>query len=237
MRRCLCRRRGGDDDAAGVRRPGPQTFKRPPQSDEPSVEHRSPLLRRSPVLLLPTCARSDPATPRTWLRCGWPAMTDSTGWCWSSRTGCPGYTVGYRPLPAHADGSGARSRYPKRARWWRSRSTPATGGGWSGDARTYFGPSTVTANTAEVTEVKSAGDFEAVLTWVVGLRDQGSVPSPRTRRTTSLGHRLSALSATSRDAVLHVLAVDLRDLHVSGVGPFGPGELTPKRLLHLRRNS
>jgi hypothetical protein len=47
---------------------------------------------------------------------------------------------------------------------------PATADGWSGDARTYFGPSTVTASTAEVTEVKAAGDYEAVLTWVVGLR-------------------------------------------------------------------
>lgn len=35
---------------------------------------------------------------------------------------------------------------------------------------TYEGPSRVTADTAEVTEVVRTGDFEAHLTWVIGLR-------------------------------------------------------------------
>ncbi|MGV0836149.1 hypothetical protein ABQE92_11250 [Mycolicibacterium thermoresistibile] len=48
----------------------------------------------------------------------------------------------------------------------------ATASGWTTGERTYFGPSTVTADTAVITEAKEAGDFEAVLTWVVGLRAQ-----------------------------------------------------------------
>ena len=48
----------------------------------------------------------------------------------------------------------------------------ATGSGCGGGPRTYFGPQAVTADTAVVTEAKAAGDFEAVLTWVVGLRSE-----------------------------------------------------------------
>jgi hypothetical protein len=82
----------------------------------------------------------------------------------------PGYTVGYRPPPAQADGSGEEIPLPGASAMVKVSLNPATGVGWIGDARTYFGPSTVAANTAEVTEVKAAGDFEAVLSWVVGLR-------------------------------------------------------------------
>ena len=42
--------------------------------------------------------------------------------------------------------------------------------GWGGGEPTYTGPSTLSADTASVTEIKGAGDFEAVLTWAVGLR-------------------------------------------------------------------
>ncbi len=80
----------------------------------------------------------------------------------------PGYTVGYRPLPAHADGSGAEIPLPGASALVQVTLTPATG--WDSDRRTYSGPSTVTGGTASVTEVKAAGDFEAVLSWVVGLR-------------------------------------------------------------------
>jgi hypothetical protein len=83
----------------------------------------------------------------------------------------PGYTVGYRPLPAHADPSGAEIPLPGANAAVQVTLTPATG--WDSNARTYFGPSTVTGGTATVTEVKAAGDFEAVLSWVAGL---GKVP-------------------------------------------------------------
>jgi hypothetical protein len=83
----------------------------------------------------------------------------------------PDHTVGYRPLPAQADGSGKDIPLPGASAVVKIVLTPASGNGWGGVPRTYFGPSTVTAaNTASVTEAKAAGDFEAVLTWVVGLR-------------------------------------------------------------------
>ncbi len=85
----------------------------------------------------------------------------------------PGYTVGYRPLPAQMDASGAEIPLPGASALVQVSLSPATADGWSGDARTYFGPSTVTADTATVTEAKAAGDFEAVLTWVAGLRAKG----------------------------------------------------------------
>lgn len=82
----------------------------------------------------------------------------------------PGYTVGYRPLPAHADASGKEIPLPGASAVAQVVLMPATAAGWGGTAQTYFGPSTVTADTAVITEAKSAGDFEAMLTWVAGLR-------------------------------------------------------------------
>jgi len=84
----------------------------------------------------------------------------------------PSYTIGYRPLPAHADGSGNEIPLPGASTFVQVTLIGATGGGWGGVERTYFGPSTVTADTAVVTEATRAGDFEAVLTWVVGMRSQ-----------------------------------------------------------------
>jgi hypothetical protein len=82
----------------------------------------------------------------------------------------PGYTAGYRPLPARADASGEEIPLPGSGALLQVTLTPATAAGWGDGERTYFGPSTVAANTAAVTEVKAAGDFEAMLTWAVGLR-------------------------------------------------------------------
>lgn len=83
----------------------------------------------------------------------------------------PGYTVGYVPLPARADGSGFEIPLPGAAALVQVTLTPATGDGWAGGQRSYHGPPAVTADrAAAVTEAKVAGDFEAVLTWVVGLR-------------------------------------------------------------------
>lgn len=82
----------------------------------------------------------------------------------------PGYTVGYRPLPAHADASGFEIPLPGATALVAIAMTPATGQGWGGGEPTYTGPSTLSADTASVTEIKGAGDFEAVLTWAVGLR-------------------------------------------------------------------
>jgi hypothetical protein len=84
----------------------------------------------------------------------------------------PGYQIGYRPLPMQADPSGADIPLPGASAAVRITLTPATASGWSTAERTYFGPSTITADTAVVTEAKAAGDFEAVLSWVVGLRSE-----------------------------------------------------------------
>ena len=83
----------------------------------------------------------------------------------------PGYTVGYRPLPARADASGFEIPLPGAAAMVQIALNPATAAGWGGGEPSYLGPSTVRANaTAVITEVAAAGDFEAVLTWAVGLR-------------------------------------------------------------------
>ncbi|SEH74484.1 hypothetical protein SAMN04489835_3566 [Mycolicibacterium rutilum] len=84
----------------------------------------------------------------------------------------PGYTVGYRALPAHADASGKVIPLPGADAMVLVTLNPATATGWTDGEQTYFGPSTVRADTRQVTEVKEAGDFEAVLTWVVGLRQK-----------------------------------------------------------------
>ena len=86
--------------------------------------------------------------------------------------GVPSYTVGYRPLPAHADGSGNEIPLTGASTFAQVVFTGATGNGWTDGVPTYFGPSTVTGDTAVITEAKAAGDFEAVLTWVVGLRSE-----------------------------------------------------------------
>jgi hypothetical protein len=82
----------------------------------------------------------------------------------------PGYQIGYRPLPMQADASGAEIPVPGASTAVRITLTSATASGWSTGERTYFGPSTIAADTTVVTEAKAAGDFEAVLTWVAGLR-------------------------------------------------------------------
>jgi hypothetical protein len=81
----------------------------------------------------------------------------------------PGYRIGYRPLPMQKDASGADIPLPGANAAVRISLSAATAAGWDNGARTYFGPPTVTGDTAVVTEAKEAGDFEAVLTWVVGL--------------------------------------------------------------------
>lgn len=84
----------------------------------------------------------------------------------------PGYTVGYRPLPARQDASGFEIPLPGAGALLEMSLNPATADGWAGGPRTYSGPPALSADTASVTEVKSAGDFEAVLTWVAGVRTQ-----------------------------------------------------------------
>ena len=84
----------------------------------------------------------------------------------------PGYTVGYRPLPAREDASGFEIPLPGAGTVLQISLIPATAAGWGGGPQTYSGPWDLTANTGSITEFKSAGDFEAMLTWVAGVRTQ-----------------------------------------------------------------
>ncbi len=86
----------------------------------------------------------------------------------------PGYTVGYRPLPARDDASGAEIPLPGAITAVVVTLHPASGHREDTGAPTYTGPATVAADTAQVTQAQAAGDFEAVLTWVVGLRAKTS---------------------------------------------------------------
>lgn len=81
----------------------------------------------------------------------------------------PGYTVGYRPLPMQHDASGAIIPLSGANAAVRITLRSAVADSDVGN-HDYHGPSTITADTGVVTEAKMAGDFEAVLTWVVGLR-------------------------------------------------------------------
>ena len=84
----------------------------------------------------------------------------------------PGYTIGYRPLPAREDASGFEIPLPGAGTVLQISLIPATAAGWGGGPQTYSGPWDLSANTRSITEFKSAGDFEAVLTWVAGVRTQ-----------------------------------------------------------------
>ena len=57
----------------------------------------------------------------------------------------PGYQIGYRQMPARADGSGDEIPLPGASATVTVALTRATADGWSGDTRTCFEPSTVTA--------------------------------------------------------------------------------------------
>ena len=85
----------------------------------------------------------------------------------------PGYTVKYVDLPVLADGSGEPVDLPGADTAVQIVLTPSSGFDIDAGEATYKGPKTVeNAKTAEITGVVSAGDFEAVVSWAVGLRHE-----------------------------------------------------------------
>jgi hypothetical protein len=86
--------------------------------------------------------------------------------------GVPWSEISYEPLPGYEDGTGADIPLVGANAALRIVLRGATAAGWGGSPRTYFGPSTVAGETAVLTEAKAAGDFEAVVSWVVGLRSE-----------------------------------------------------------------
>jgi hypothetical protein len=85
----------------------------------------------------------------------------------------PGYRVQYVPKPVHEDASGKEIAIQGNA-VLEVHMEPASGADLSGGSlrQTYTGPARVTGDTSQVTEVVKAGDFEAVLTWDIGVRDK-----------------------------------------------------------------
>lgn len=84
------------------------------------------------------------------------------------RGGTPGYRVAYVDPPITQDGSGEEVAVAGEA-FLELHLTPASGWDAVEGAPTYTGPDRVTGPTTTVTEVVATGDFEANLSWVVGL--------------------------------------------------------------------
>ena len=89
------------------------------------------------------------------------------------RNGVPGYDVRYADGPVLSDGAGEVVPVAGAA-VLTVRMTPASGVDLSGPAygQTYTGPKRFNPGTPEVTDVVQTGDFEAVLSWAVGVRDR-----------------------------------------------------------------
>jgi hypothetical protein len=92
------------------------------------------------------------------------------------RNGLPGYRVEYVEPPLHEDGSGARVEIEGRA-FVLVRMEPASGFDLAtGEGElVYTGPRRISgadAGTSIVREVVRTGDFEAVLSWAIGLEDR-----------------------------------------------------------------
>jgi len=87
----------------------------------------------------------------------------------------PGYTVRYVDLPIFADGSGEPVALPGAAAAVEITFTPASGFDQNATppAATYKGLNSVSSDkTVKITSAVLAGDFEATLSWAVGLRDE-----------------------------------------------------------------
>ena len=84
----------------------------------------------------------------------------------------PGYTIGYRPLPAKADGSGEAIALPGAKALLMVTMKAASGYDSDKSTATYSGPNEVSGKAATVVQAKAAGDFESVLSWAVGLKSK-----------------------------------------------------------------
>lgn len=83
----------------------------------------------------------------------------------------PGYAIKYVELPVSEDGSGEPVDLPGAAHAVQIVMSPASGFDMEAGVPTFTGSRSITNDgTAEVTGVVSSGDFEAMLSWVVGLR-------------------------------------------------------------------
>lgn len=84
----------------------------------------------------------------------------------------PGYKIGYRPLPAKADGSGDTVPLPGAKALVMVTMQAASGYDSDKSEPTYTGSNEVSGKSAVITQAKAAGDFESVLNWAVGLKSK-----------------------------------------------------------------
>jgi hypothetical protein len=90
----------------------------------------------------------------------------------SGASEAPGYRIEYQPGPFTQDGSGAPVPVAGGA-FLVVRLEPATGFDFVNNKESYTGPDRVpVAGGAFATEVVRTGDFEGVVSWVIGLREQ-----------------------------------------------------------------
>jgi hypothetical protein len=90
----------------------------------------------------------------------------------STATEAPGFRIDYQPGPFTQDGSGAPVPVAGAA-FLVARFEPATGFDFEANRESYTGPDRIpVASGAFVTEVVRTGDFEGVMSWVIGLREQ-----------------------------------------------------------------
>jgi hypothetical protein len=80
----------------------------------------------------------------------------------------PGYTVSYASPPFSSDGSG-KPLPVKGSAFISVRLSPAYGFDFESGQSTYTGPDRITPHAKYVTEIVKAGDFEGVVTWIIGL--------------------------------------------------------------------
>lgn len=125
-----------------------------------------------------TTAVSTPSTPARWLTavrvaCHGGAGGTFTRVAFEFENGIPGYAVSYAARPILEDASG-RTVDVKGDAVLRVRMEGASGTDISGAAprTTYPGPTRIAGPGSSVQEVVRTGDFESVLTWVVGVKGQ-----------------------------------------------------------------
>lgn len=89
--------------------------------------------------------------------------------------GLPGFNVHYVDPPITEDGSGKTITVQGEA-YLEVRMESASGSDITGEQvrEVYSGPDRVNGDTTNVTEVVRTGDFEGVLTWVIGVRHKAA---------------------------------------------------------------
>lgn len=81
----------------------------------------------------------------------------------------PGYTVGYQERPILSDGEGAEVDVAGAAVLV-ARFEPSSSADYEADYEpVYTGPTRIPGEGSTITEVVGTGDFEAVLTWAIGV--------------------------------------------------------------------